>query len=112
MKLRPDNLPNDIDSLKQLLLEQVSVIASQNEEIAQLKQSMQQLIEQFRLAQQKRFGASSESHEYQGELFNEAEVAVDDVDNEPEESTTDVPPKKCPKRQSLPKDLPREVIIE
>jgi len=111
MKLRPDNLPNDIDSLKQLLLEQVSVIASQNEEIAQLKQSMQQLIEQFRLAQQKRFGASSESHEYQGELFNEAEVAVDDVDNEPEESTTDVPPKKRPKRQSLPKDLPREVII-
>jgi transposase len=109
MKLAPDNLPNDIDLLKQLLLEASQLVESQNSEIAQLKQSVQQLLEQFRLAQQKRFGASSESHDYQGELFNEAEVIVD----EPAELTTideSVPPKKRAKRKLLPKDLPREVI--
>ena len=111
MKLRPDNLPNDIDSLKQLLLEANKLVESQVSEIAQLKQSVQHLLEQFRLAQQQRFGVSSESHDYQGELFNEAEVAVD----EPAELTTDDDTsgsaKKRAKRKPLPKDLPREVII-
>lgn len=105
MKLRPDNLPNDVDSLKQLLLE---TLAAKDAEIAKLKQSVQGLLEQFRLAQQKRFGASSESNDYQGEQFNEAEVTADT----PIELTTgDVaPPKKRAKRQPLSKDLPREVI--
>jgi transposase len=62
-------------------------------------------------AQQQRFGTSSESHESQGELFNEAEVTID----EPAELTTDadvsVSPKQRAKRKLLPKDLPREVII-
>lgn len=113
MKLRPDNLPNDIDLLKQLLLETLAAkddeIESKDNEIAKLKQSVQQLLEQFRLAQQKRFGVSSESHDYQGELFNEAEVTVDS----PAELATDdesTPPKKRAKRKPLPKDLPREVI--
>lgn len=108
MKLRHDNLPNDVDSLKLLLLE---TLAAKDAEIAKLKQSVQGLLEQFRLAQQKRFGASSESsesHDYQGELFNEAEVTADT----PIELTTgDVAlPKKRAKRQPLSKDLPREVI--
>ncbi|EDP99155.1 IS66 family transposase [Shewanella benthica] len=109
MKLAPDNLPNDIDLLKQLLLEASQLVASQYSEIAELKQSVQRLLEPFRLAQQQRFGASSESHNYQGELFNEAEVTLD----EPEESTADdvsVSPKKRAKRKPLPKDLPREII--
>jgi transposase len=108
MKLSPDYLPNDVDLLKQLLLE---TLAAKDAEIAELKHSVQRLLEQFRLAQQQRFGASSESHEYQGELFNEAEVTVD----EPVELTADanasVPPKQRAKRKLLPKDLPREVII-
>ncbi|EDP98835.1 hypothetical protein KT99_14395 [Shewanella benthica KT99] len=109
MKLAPDNLPNDIDLLKQLLLEASQLVASQYSEIAELKQSVQRLLEPFRLAQQQRFGASSESHNYQGELFNEAEVTLD----EPEESTADdvsVSPKKRAKCKPLPKDLPREII--
>ena len=106
MKLAPDNLPNDVDLLKQLLLE---TLAAKDAEIAELKQSVQRLLEQFRLAQQKRFGASSESHDYQGELFNEAEVTLD----EPAESTADdvsALPKKRAKRKPLPKNLPREII--
>jgi len=39
------------------------------------------LLEQFRLAQQKNFGASSEAHPGQGELFNEAEVEDDKIDS-------------------------------
>ncbi|WP_446539689.1 transposase, partial [Shewanella surugensis] len=100
-----------MDALKQLLLE---TLAAKDAEIAALKQSVQRLLEQFRLAQQKRFGASSEHHDHQGELFNEAEATVDDVDNEPVESSTDAVPaplKKRPKRQPLPKDLPREIIV-
>lgn len=108
MKLSLDNLPNDVDLLKQLLLE---TLAAKDAEIAELKHSVQQLLEQFRLAQQKRFGASSESHDYQGELFNEAEATVD----EPAELTADadvpVSPKQRAKRKLLPKDLPRDIII-
>jgi hypothetical protein len=44
------------------------------------------LEEQFRLAQQKRFGASSEGPPGQGELFNEAEVELEQP--EPEEEPT------------------------
>ena len=113
MKLSADNLPNDIDLLKQLLLETLaakdSTIELKNTEIAELKQSVQRLLEQFRQAQQQRFGASSESHDYQGELFNEVEVTVDEL---AELTTGDVsiPPKKRAKRKPLPKDLPREII--
>jgi len=113
MEIVSDNLPNDVDLLKQLLLETLAArdkaIELKDAEIAELKQSVQRLLELFRQAQQKRFGASSESHDYQGELFNEAEIIVD----EPVELTTDdgVPPKKRAKRKPLPKDLPREVII-
>ncbi|MCL1052249.1 IS66 family transposase, partial [Shewanella abyssi] len=109
MKLAPDNLPNDVDLLKQLLLEASQLVESQHSEIAQLKQSVQQLLEQFRLAQQKRFGASSESHDYQGELFNEAEVTVDEL-AELTIGDGSISPKKRAKRKPLPKDLPREII--
>jgi transposase len=55
MKLSPDNLPNDVDLLKQLLLETLAakdnVIVLKDAEIAALKHSVQRLLEQFRLAQ-------------------------------------------------------------
>jgi hypothetical protein len=66
------------------------------------------LEEQLRLAQQKRFGASSEGHPGQGELFNEAEAELEQP--EPEEEPTKGP-RKQPKRKPLPKDLPREVVV-
>ena len=67
------------------------------------------LEEQFRLAQQQRFGASSEGHPAQGDLFNEAEA---ELDVEPER-LDDAPAtvKRKPVRQKLPTDLPRETII-
>ena len=66
------------------------------------------LLEQFRLAQQKQFGASSEGHPGQGELFNEAEELVAETPAEQEDISYT---RNKPKRKSLPKSLPREVII-
>ena len=48
------------------------------------------LEEQFRLAQQQRFGASSEAHPAQGDLFNEAEVTLDEIEAQEEVSTVTV----------------------
>ncbi|WP_114327582.1 IS66 family transposase [Candidatus Colwellia aromaticivorans] len=95
-------LPNDIEQLKAMLL-------AEREQSAQQAARLVFLEEQFRLAQQQRFGAQSESHPAQGDLFNEAEVELDVIEDVVESTSTTV--KKKPVRQKLPKDLEREVII-
>lgn len=90
-----DSLPDDPVLLKKLLAKQAARLMF--------------LEEQFRLAQQQRFGASSEAHPAQGDLFNEVEVTLDDIEAQEEVSTVTV--KKKSKRKPLPKDLPREVIV-
>ncbi len=97
-----NTLPNDIEQLKAMLLAERKQSAKQAARLVFLE-------EQFRLAQQQRFGASSEGHPAQGDLFNEAEVALDEIE-ELVESTPAVAKKK-PVRQKLPKDLEREIII-
>jgi transposase len=78
------------------------------EDQLELLQSRNEFLEeQFRLAQQKQFGASSEGHPGQGELFNEAEAEVE----QPEPTQTDPAPRNKPKRKPLPKHLLREVVI-
>lgn len=62
-------MKSELDVLRQQL-------AKQEEMIAQLQARNNYLEEQFRLAQHKRFGASSESHPAQADLFNEAETLV------------------------------------
>ena len=90
-----NSLPDDPVLLKQLLAKQTARLMF--------------LEEQFRLAQQQRFGASSEAHPAQGDLFNEAEAELD-VEPEVAESVT-VTVKKKPARKKLPADLPRETIV-
>jgi len=99
-----DSLPNDIEQLKAMLL-------AEREQSAQQAARLIFLEEQFRLAQQQRFGASSESHPAQGDLFNEAEVALDDADDTEEAENDTKIAKKKPVRKKLPSDLPRETII-
>ena len=101
MKDETQTLPDDPALLKQMLLDE-------RLKIIELTEQYQHLLEQFRLAQQKRFGASSEGHPGQGELFNEAEAELEQP--EPEEKPT-TSPRKQPKRKPLPKDLPREVVV-
>lgn len=90
-----NSLPDDPVLLKKLLAKQAARLMF--------------LEEQFRLAQQQRFGASSESHPAQGDLFNEAEAELDVVEEENEPAPTIA--KKKPIRKKLPSDLPRETII-
>ena len=78
-----------------------------------LENKIQLLIEQLRLAYARHYGKKSESfNAAQGELFNEAEVAVDDdtseVDAEHEMETVTYTRKARGKRQPLPENLPRE----
>ena len=119
MKTRVQTLPSDIALLQQLLLEQQALLEAKDTEleakdgkIAKLIESYQCLLEQFRLAQQKQFGRSSEAHPNQGELFNEAESLVDEPDeatsdDSEADTSTNSGKKRQPKRQPLPKDLPR-----
>ncbi|MBM7074615.1 transposase [Shewanella sp. 202IG2-18] len=123
MKTRVQTLPNDIALLQQLLLEQQALLEAKDTEleakdgkIAKLLESYQCLLKQFRLAQNKQFGRSSETHPDQGELFNEAEASVDnpDEDNSDDSETdpsTNSGKKRQPKRQPLPKNLPRKQEI-
>ena len=89
------------------LLQRITELESQ---VETLQSRNQYLEEQFRIAQQKQFGASSEGHPGQGELFNEAEAEVEQLDVEPVQETIEYTRNK-PKRKPLPKDLPREVVV-
>lgn len=68
--------------------------------------------EQFRLSQHKRFAASSEKGGGQADLFNEAETAVDEEQNDESESVdreTITYTRNKPGRKPLPADLPRKI---
>ena len=95
MKSNQTTLPTDIETLQKMVLE--------------LQSENQYLLEQFRLAQQKQFGKSSEVSPDQGELFNEAEQLVDEPIESEEQKISYT--RNKPKRKPLPKDLPREVIV-
>ena len=95
MNIDIENLPDDPATLKKML--------------SQVMARYQYLEEQFRIAQQRQFGKSTEGHPGQGELFNEVEKLVADVET-PEQETISYTRSK-PKRKPLPEDLPREVIV-
>jgi transposase len=84
-------------------------IAELEKENTRLNRRNNFLEEQFRLAQQKMFGASSEGHPGQGELFDEAEDVLSQVDETEQEAISYT--RNKPKRKPLPTDLPREVIV-
>lgn len=95
MNLREKALPTDVETLQSMVLA--------------LQDKNQYLLEQFRLAQHKQFGKSSEAHVGQGELFNEAELIIDELPVEDKKNTQKNT--NQPKRQTLPKDLARETVV-
>lgn len=120
-----DNLPNDINELKQI------IIGLQQELQAQ-QQELQAQLEELNLYRRKMFGRSAEPHPPQGEVFNEAEAEAaapadadalrdddacepetDDADsNVPDDSVADKRESRPSgkRRPRLPPDLPRTVI--
>ena len=110
MKTASKQLPDDPQELKNLLLLERELSAQKDAQIDHLSQQYQQILEQFRLAQQRQFGQSSEVNLDQLGLFNEAEQTVEEDDPEAEQETINYTRRK-PKRKPLPRDLPRETII-
>ncbi|WP_420827975.1 IS66 family transposase [Marinomonas algarum] len=126
MTILPDDLPNDIESLKALLLEQSLLLGEKDSslkkqekaltekdtQLAEWRSKYESILEQWRLAQQKQFGKSSEVSPGQGELFDESDSDSQDGDSvvEPDTQTVSYTRTK-PKRKPLPKDLPRETVV-
>ncbi len=111
-----NKLQKTVDALQEKLDAKDVEIENKDAEIIKLKTNVQALLEQFQLARQARFGASSESSNQLG-LFNEAESTLDEassqdeMDEESPEAQTITYKRKKPVRNPLPKDLPREIII-
>lgn len=87
--------------------------AKQAQQIAELSAKLKWYEDQFRLAQHKRFGASSEkTHPDQLDLFNEAEVLASPEATEPEVETVTYSRKKTAgSREAKLEHLPVETII-
>ncbi len=110
-----DELQHIIDGLHQNIREKEAIfkreIAGKDAQINQLEQKYQFLLEQFRLAQQRQFGKSSEVAPNQLGLFNEAEETQEGVEEADTEQETITYQRNKPKRKPLPKDLPRETVV-
>ncbi|MEP7702914.1 IS66 family transposase [Paraglaciecola sp. 25GB23A] len=103
MKNVPEILPTDVTALQEMVV----ALRAQNDDLIAKNQ---RLSDMFRLAQQKRFGNSSESYPGQGELFNEAEELVEQtVEDDEEEARTS--PRKKAKREKISADIPRERVV-
>ena len=100
------------------LVDEKALLEQENQ---QLKAKYEALLEQIRLFQHQRYGASSEKfHPDQQDMFNEAEAACDETaDDEvlqPTEEAVDTteasqPSRSTRGRKALPKELPRVDIV-
>jgi transposase len=91
-----------------------ATIAKQDAQIAELTAKLKWYEEQFRLAQQKRFGASSEKtnpDQLELDLFNEAEVLASPEVQEPDVETITYSRKKSASREMKLEQLPVETIV-
>ena len=109
MKTTTDPAFKSTEILQETVLQLQQEVACLVKERDELREANQYLLEQFRLAQHKQFGKSSEADSGQGDLFNEAEQLVDET-AEPEKESINYTRNK-PKRAPLPRDLPRDVVI-
>lgn len=92
--------------------EKDALILAQQEEIERLNARYLRVLEQFKLAQQRKYARSSESDVLQLELqFDEADsVPAEEIPKEEDNTITVTYTRSKPKRRPLPDNLPREVI--
>jgi transposase len=116
MKSASDRLPEDPEQLREIILglrssvvEKDELLAEKDGHIDAWKSKYQQILEQFRLAQQRQFGKSGESAEQLG-LFNEGEE-IDAAAGTDAHAETITYTRNKPTRKPLPKHLPRETIV-
>jgi transposase len=107
MKTTIEKFPSTLDESHQLILE-----LQKSLQIAEQELKNAYLLEQFRLAKQERFAPKSEKNIYQADLFDEAGIETEEI--EENNNTIEIKNhkrKKHPVRKPLPADLPREQII-
>ena len=99
--------------LPQSLPESHALIISQQEEIVQLQARYRQVLEQFKLAQQRNYARSSESNVLQLELqFDEADsVPPQELPKEEDNTITVTYTKSKPKRRPLPDNLIKQLFF-
>ena len=112
MSSAPNHLPDDVESLKALVLEQVEHNAQLRADNVRYQARILTLEEQLNLALVRRYAASSEKiSAYQLRLFDEAETEIEPGGTETVEVTGHTRKKRG--RKPLPATLPRiEVIHE
>jgi len=120
MKKTPAELPDDVETLKRMLLERDKRIAKLETLTQQLTERVQRFEEVLNIAQHQRFSPSSETYEGDGQVFNEAEQVLE---TEPEEvveadapapQTTTEKPAKAPAKPRRPRiapELPRTEVL-
>jgi len=111
METASKSASGDPEELQNIVLGLQQKIVDKDAQIIQLRQNYQHLLEQFRLAQQRQFGKSSEAAPNQLGLFNETEQLQEESDTADSEQEIISYQRNKPKRQTLPKELPRETVI-
>jgi transposase len=120
MKKTPAELPDDVETLKRMLLERDKRIAKLETLTQKLTERVQRFEEVLNLAQHKRFSPSSETYEGDGQVFNEAEQVLETVPEEvveedaPAPETTTEKPAKAPAKPRRPRiapELPRMEVL-
>jgi len=117
MTFAEKNTKNETKTAQEIILEQQDIIEKKSLVIQQHEIRIRLLEEFLRLEKHKRFGSSSEKCPGQGEIFNEAELAHCDAEQEtpvPEvdtESADESKPKKKPGRKGFSDLLPREQVF-
>ena len=103
-KLDTNTLPDDIEALKAMLLEQQA-------ETARWKHDFYHLLEKWQLELKKRFAASSEGLPGQGDLFNEIEDILKPDEDEVAAEQHVAYTRKVGRRARLDASLPRTEIV-
>ena len=114
MKLDANLLPDDPEQLKKMLLELQAVIIKKDEELNEKDAIYQELLERYNIKLANEYGKKSEKMPGADEIFNEAEVTLDEQDNQILTSVTpesETEKKVKPKRKPLPPELPRKDVI-
>ncbi len=112
MKTTIEKFPSTLEESHLLILELQKSLQTAEQEIKNEKLKNAYLLEQFRLAKQDRFAPKSEKNIYQSDLFDEAGIETEEI--EENNNTIEIKNhtrKKHPVRKPLPADLPREQIV-
>ena len=113
MSMKKSELPNDIDELKRLLIEQKEINRKQSKKNIFLTNEIDRLKELLLGLRRRSFAPSSESSYYQLPLFNELEECVETEEKEEEvvEEKVQAHTRKRGKRKPLPESLERKATI-